>query len=132
MTLFRIAAALLAFSSPAVALAGDAVSPLGSWQLSTGESRYDVVSCGKNSICAKLTWLRADARTEENLELLNKFVVKGSKVSATKWKGTAVYEGDTVDASMTFIDENTIRVTGCSLFCKTMELSRIGGTVALR
>ena len=44
MTLFRLTAALLAFGmSPT--LAGEALSPVGSWQLSTGESRYDVVDC---------------------------------------------------------------------------------------
>lgn len=36
------AAIVLACSIPA-AVAGDLVSPVGSWQLSTGESRYDVV-----------------------------------------------------------------------------------------
>jgi uncharacterized protein (DUF2147 family) len=118
-------------SSPLAALAADAVSPVGSWQLSTGESRYDVVECGSATLCARLTWLREDERTVENLALLDTYVVKAAQVRENKWKGSAQFEGNMVDASVTLVNGNTMRLTGCRLLCQTMTLNRIG-TVASR
>jgi hypothetical protein len=126
------AAIAIACSSSFAAIAADAASPVGSWQLSTGESRYDVAECGSDAICARLTWLRDDERTEENLALLGSVVIKGARVRDNKWKGTAIYEGRRVDASMTMVDGDTMRLTGCQLLCQTLTLSRIGTEVASR
>jgi hypothetical protein len=132
LRLSSIAAAIvLACSTPAV-VAGEPISPVGSWELTTGESRYDVVECGDNVICAKLTWLRDDERTAENLALLGTYVVKGAKIRENKWKGTAIHEGKSVDASMTMVNTDTMRLVGCQLLCQTMTLSRIGTAVASR
>jgi hypothetical protein len=125
------AALVLACSTPAV-IAGELVSPVGSWELSTGESRYDVVECGDNAVCAKLTWLRDDERTPENLALLGTYVVKGSLVRENKWKGTAIHEGRSVEASMSMVGADTMRLTGCQLLCETMTLRRVGTDVASR
>ena len=130
MTLFRLTALLLGFCAVS-ATAAEVASPVGSWQLTSGESRYDVAECG-GDICARLVWLRDDVRTEENLALLNTVVVKGAQVREDKWQGTAIHEGDVVEASVTMVDGNTMKLTGCKLFCKTMTLARVGLDIAAK
>ena len=57
---------------------GAGATPLGRWEVTTGEARYTVMGCG-GMLCAKLVWLRNDARTEDDLALLNHYVVRGAK-----------------------------------------------------
>ena len=133
--LFSLVAAIIGFTAmPLIASAQDVaslepvagVSPVGSWELTTGESRYDVVQCGKGMLCAKLTWLRDDEKTAENLALLDTYVLKGARqTKGGKWEGTVVFEGDTVDGSMTMLDSDTMRITGCRLLCQSFELQRL-------
>ena len=90
MTLIKtIAAAALTVFVAAPAFAQD-LTPVGTWQTTTGESRYSVSYCGDGTeLCAKLIWLRSDAKTPENLALLNQHVVLGARLSsANKWRGT--------------------------------------------
>lgn len=104
------------------------IDPSGQWQVTTGESRYRVAHCGKGGeeLCAKLTWLREDARTEENLALLNKTIVRGAPADDNKWEGTVVYDGQTYDATVTIVSNTSMKVHGCSgMFCKSFELSRL-------
>lgn len=113
------------FALPAIAAD---IDPSGQWQVTTGESRYRVTACGKggHELCAKLTWLREDARTEANLALLNKTIVRGHPADENKWTGTVVYDGQTYDATVTIVSNNSMRVHGCSgMFCKSFELSRL-------
>jgi uncharacterized protein (DUF2147 family) len=108
--------------------AGDRLSPIGSWQISTGEARYKVVSCGDGGqICAKLVWLRDDARTAQNLQYLNHYVVTGALPKAVnQWSGTVSYEGENIGGSMTMLTSDRMRLTGCKLFgCKTLEFTRL-------
>ena len=77
MTLAKITAAAFSLAlcaSPAIAApVGD---PVGTWQITSGESRYEVEMCGDGTaLCATLVWLRDDARNPENLGFLNKQVV---------------------------------------------------------
>jgi uncharacterized protein (DUF2147 family) len=112
-------------SLPAIA---DDIDPIGQWQVTTGESRYRVVHCGKGGteLCAKLTWLREDAKTEENLALLNKTIVRGAPADENKWTGTVIYDGQTYDATVTIISSNSMKVHGCSgMFCRSFELNRL-------
>ena len=113
------------FSSPA--LAAD-LNPLGQWEVATGESRYRVTHCGKSGdeLCAKLTWLRDDARTDENIALLNKTIVRGAPADENKWQGTVVFEGQKFQATVTLVSNNSMRVHGCSgMFCKSFQLNRL-------
>ena len=115
----------LAFAAPAHA--GE-LSPVGKWQTATGESRYEVNYCGGGEqICAKLTWLRADARTPENLEYLNRYVVRGAQpTSDNKWKGVISVDGQDIPGRMTLIDNDKMVLMGCQvLFCQTVEFERI-------
>jgi uncharacterized protein (DUF2147 family) len=113
------------FISPA--FAAD-LSPVGQWEVTTGESRYRITNCGEGGqeLCAKLTWLRDDAKTDENIALLNRTVVRGAPAEVNKWKGTVVYDGENYDATVTLVSEDSMRVNGCSgVFCRSFELNRL-------
>ena len=108
-------------------VAGD-ISPAGAWESTTGESRYKISMCGDGTqLCAKLTWLRSDARTAENLQYLNTFVVRGAKSSGpNKWQGAVNVYGDTATGSITAIGRDKLKLIGCRIIlCQTMEFNRI-------
>jgi len=120
-----ILASVLAAAPAFAAIAAD---PTGTWQSTSGESRYKVSYCGDGTqLCAKLTWLRDDARTDDNLPYLNRYVVQGaSPTAANKWAGQLSYAGDTYDGSLTMTGQNSLKLSGCKgMFCKTMKFSRI-------
>jgi uncharacterized protein (DUF2147 family) len=103
-------------------------SPVGTWQTSTGESRYSVSYCGDGSqLCAKLIWLRSDAKKPANLAQLNKMVVNGAKaIAANKWRGTVTYEGKRVSGSVTLVNKNRMKLSGCAFIaCKSVDFVRI-------
>ena len=122
-----IAAAVLTLCTAAPAFAQD-LTPVGTWQTTTGESRYAVSYCGDGTeLCAKLTWLREDAKTPENLALLNKYVVQGAQPTAqNKWRGTVKYDGHTVSGSVTLVGEDKMSLSGCQLIaCQKVDFVRI-------
>ncbi len=103
-------------------------SPVGTWQTTTGESRYTVSLCGDGTqLCAKLTWLRADARTPENLELLNQYVVRNAKSTAqNKWLGTVHYDGKLVSGSVTLVSNSKMRLSGCKFVaCQSVDFIKL-------
>jgi uncharacterized protein (DUF2147 family) len=123
-----VAGAIAALMAIAPGFAAVAADPTGVWQTTTGESRYQVSFCGNGKqLCAKLTWLRADARTEENLAYLNRYVVRGATAAAeNKWQGKVNYAGDSFEGSLTMLDANSMKLSGCKgMFCKTMNFRRI-------
>ncbi len=128
MTMFKtIAAAAFALCAAAPAFAQD-LTPVGTWQTTTGESRYSVSYCGDGTaLCATLIWLRKDARTPENLALLNKHVVQGARsTGANKWRGTVKYDGQTVSGSVTLVNRNKMSLRGCQLIaCQNVDFVRI-------
>ena len=104
-----------------------AADPTGTWQSTTGESRYRVTYCGDGTqLCAKLTWLREDARTKENLALLNRYVVKGAvPTGSDSWEGKLAYEGDVFAGRVTMVSNNQMSLKGCQgIFCKSMNFTR--------
>ena len=103
-------------------------NPLGNWQTATGESRFKVTRCGTGEeLCARLIWLRDDARTAENLALLNNFVLTGARqVAANSWAGTVVYDGDTYAGTVVFKSNDVMTVKSCSgILCHSYDLHRI-------
>lgn len=112
----------------AIAPAFAAQSPAGTWQTVSGESRFEVTLCGDGTeVCAKLVWLRDDARTAENLGYLNSYVLKGARRALeNKWRGSAEYLGEVVKGTLTLVDGNTMTINGCKgALCQTFELTRI-------
>lgn len=128
MTRFLSWAAALAFAAlvAAPAFAGSA-SPVGSWEVTTGEARYKVTACGDKQLCAKLIWLRDDQRTDANLKVLNKYVVRGAQqVDANSWAGNVMFDGRAYDGEMTLRSTNFMTLKGCSgILCQTYQLTRI-------
>lgn len=134
-TMTRLATATLLIgllSSPALA-AGINVSPSGSWISSDGQARVSVSLCGDGTqFCAKLTGLSGEARTPDNLRLLNSYVVERAQLADTNtWAGTVHFNGQTASGHITLVSASTITVSGCQLgMCKTFEFRRLGrGTV---
>ena len=125
-TLMGLAALGFAALSTASAFAGS-ISPVGQWQVATGEARYSVTNCGRGALCAKLVWLRDDARTDENLALLNHYVVRGAQpVAAGKWAGDVTLNGRSYDGTMQMQSKNAMTLKGCSgMLCQTYQFTRI-------
>lgn len=104
-----------------------AADPTGTWQSTTGESRYHVSYCGGGEqLCATLTWLREDARTAENLAYLNRNVVQAVPAGENSWKGRVAYEGDVYNGSLTMVSDNALKLRGCKgMFCQSMNFVRL-------
>lgn len=122
----RLAAAVVALGL--VATPAFAADPTGTWQTTTGESRYKVSYCGDGTqLCAKLTWLRDDAKTEENLAYLGAYVVKGAvPAGGNEWQGRVDYNGETFAGSVTMVGANAMTLRGCKgIFCQSMQFDRI-------
>lgn len=102
-------------------------SPVGQWEISTGEARYQIVSCGEGELCAKLVWLRDDARTPQNLALLNSYVVRGAEPNGQgTWSGNVTFNGHDYRGTMTLLNHDLMSLKGCSgLLCQTVQLQRI-------
>jgi uncharacterized protein (DUF2147 family) len=122
-----LVAALLALGL-AAPVAADDLSPVGTWQTTTGESRYSVSLCGDGTqLCAKLTWLREDAKSPENLALLNDYVLQGAEeTQENKWRGIVKYDGQTVTGSVTLVSRDRMQLSGCKLIaCQKVDFVRI-------
>lgn len=104
------------------------LNPVGRWQSTTGEARYEVLRCGSDGqLCARLTWLRSDARTAENLQYLNQNVVSNAvPFSNNRWRGTVHYDGEDINGKLIMLSGDHMRVSGCKvIMCQTMEFNRI-------
>ena len=123
-----LATALVALGGLAAPSFAQDLNPTGTWQTTSGESRFSISYCGDGEqLCAKLTWLREDARTPENLALLNTYVVKGARPAEEgKWRGTVTYDGQTVTGSVTLKGADRLSVTGCQFIaCKQLDFVRV-------
>jgi uncharacterized protein (DUF2147 family) len=121
------AAALLVGALSLPVQAGD-IDPVGQWEVDTGESRYRVSYCGDGTeLCAKMIWLREDARTPENLALLNSYVVRGARLGEDRsWSGTVLYNGQSYASTVTLISNDSMRVESCAGFiCRSFGLNRL-------
>jgi uncharacterized protein (DUF2147 family) len=107
---------------------GANLSPEGRWQSSDGQTRVNVALCGDGTqLCAQLVWLAEDARTPENLALLNANVVNGARaLDENSWKGTVRFNGDSATGTIELVGRNTINVSGCKFgMCRSFKFNRI-------
>lgn len=107
---------------------GAELNPTGQWEVSTGESRYRISYCGEgHELCAKLTWLRDDARTDKNVALLNRYVVQHAKPGEENtWVGTMEYDGATYAATARLLSKNSLELKSCSgMLCRSFTLRRL-------
>ncbi|MDR3475630.1 MAG: DUF2147 domain-containing protein [Devosia sp.] len=128
-TRLATATLLLGLMATPVLAAGIKTSPAGSWQSSDGQARVRVTLCGDGTqLCATLTAVSGEARTPQNLQLLNSYVVERAQLADTNtWQGTVHFNGQTASGQITLISASTITVSGCQLgMCKTFEFRRLG------
>ena len=95
---------------------------------STPTTRGRISYCGEGKqLCAKLTWLRDDARTEENLALLNRYVVRNARPGEENtWVGTMQYDGETYEATARLVSRDSMELRSCSgVLCRSFTLRRI-------
>ena len=85
------------------------------------------MSCGSGKLCAKLVWLRSDARTTQNIALLNHYVVSGARAEGGgKWSGDVTLNGNSYAGTMQMVSTNFMTLKGCSgILCQTYEFTRI-------
>ena len=103
------------------------LTPVGQWELASGESRYRVSYCGDGTeLCARLTWLRNDVRTDANLAMLDTNVLRGTRSDlANEWSGLVIYEGQTYRGRLTLTSNTSMILHTCSGFlCQSQELNR--------
>ncbi len=115
------------------ALAAPTFNPEGAWEPGGKDMLYNVYLCGDGTqLCAKLTWLRSDARTAENLAYLNRYVVKGAApAAANQWQGQVNYAGDSFAGNLTLTGSNSLRLSGCKGNCTTsLSTPRISGATS--
>jgi uncharacterized protein (DUF2147 family) len=87
-----------------------------------------VTSCGgAGQLCAKLVWLRSDARSLVNLAFLNKYVVRGAQPTGKgTWAGNITLNGNSYAGTMKLVSKNFMTLKGCSgILCQTYEFTRI-------
>lgn len=121
--------ALAAIFAAGISVASAAeLNPTGQWEVSTGESRYRISYCGDGrELCAKLTWLRDDARTDKNVALLNRNVVQKARPGdENTWVGTMQYDGETYEATARILSSDAIELRSRSgVFCRSFTLRRL-------
>lgn len=104
------------------------LSPNGAWQSSDGDTRFSVSLCGDGTqLCAKLVWLSSDLRTPDNVQYLNRYVVRRAVLTAENtWSGTVDLYGEQASGKIVMTGPNNIRLIGCrAILCQTVKFTRI-------
>jgi hypothetical protein len=123
-TTFAVTALLAATLTPSFA---ESTNPNGSWKDKYGTA-FEMSLCGDGTaLCAILKDIKGKSRTEDNLALLNKQILKAKQVASNKWQGTVSLNGDHAPATVKQVGANTIEITGCKalVFCQTLVFNRI-------
>lgn len=124
----KLIAGLLAAAALAVPGAAQDVNPVGTWQLDSGESRFEVSLCGDGTqLCAELVWVHPDARDEDYAQFLGQPVAAALQQSGpAQWRGRVTLEGRTVNGTVRMINADTLRVTGCVMaMCDSVTMVRV-------
>ena len=113
--------------SMAVVFPSFAYDPTGKWQVTSGESRYRVLFCERDKLCAKLIWLRDDVTDQEVRAYLNQYVVTGAvEVRPNLWSGGLKYGGDVYQGELTVNDDRHMTLEGCKgILCQSFSLDRL-------
>lgn len=127
MKTLALFASVLSLAIPLAAVGADP-SPVGKWEDTEGQTRVQVSMCGDGSqLCAKLIGLAEEARTPENLELLNGLVVvEAEPLASNQWRGTVRFNGQTAQGSITLLGRDAIELSGCRLgICRSYLFNRL-------
>lgn len=128
----------------ALAMAAASLSPnmaLGHWKTETHNGIVDIARCGA-SICGKLVTSDGIAANPAMADVNNKDaalrgrplkglqILSGFTADGAGWSGGSIYKADdgkTYDATLTFINANTLKVRGCIFvpLCKSQIWHRV-------
>jgi hypothetical protein len=99
----------------------------GDWIDEWGTS-FQMTLCGDGTeLCAVMTDLQGESRTEENLAYLNQEVFQGQQVAADQWQGTMIFGGGEAKGTVTQTGPDTIEIEGCQgILCNTIVYNRVG------
>ncbi len=104
-------------------------APDGLWEIQSGDSRYEVTTCGAEAqLCATLVWLGGAADNAENRPYLNTVLVDhAERVGVGQWKGQLSLFGQTASGTISQFSDNQIEIRGCVLLiaCKSYYLRRM-------
>ena len=110
-------------------LGGAVASPVGTWEIESRDSRYEVTMCGDGTqLCAELIWLGNGADSEKNLPYLNTMMIDGAKqVKPNQWRGQLHLYGKTAPGTITQVSDDVVRIKGCLLVvaCRSYTRNRL-------
>lgn len=125
----RKIAALTMCALATLPVSAQEISPVGTWEIESRDSRYEVTLCGDGTqLCAELVWLGNGADTEDNLPYLNTLLIDHApQVGPNQWKGELHLYGQTASGTITQLDNGRISLEGCFLLvvCRTYEMYRM-------
>jgi hypothetical protein len=100
-------------------------TPEGTWVDKYGTS-FRMKMCGDGTqLCATLTDIQGKSRTEENLALVNRQVIKAQQIAPNKWQGTLTMNGSQAKGTVTQVNSRTIEIQGCQLLCSTLTFTKV-------
>lgn len=119
-----IVAAALGLASILPAMA----SPVGTWEIESRDSRYEVSMCGDGTqLCAELIWLGNGADNEENIPYLNTLLIDRATPSRPgEWRGALHLFGQSADGTITQVSDDQITLRGCValVICRSYQMYR--------
>lgn len=122
----RLLLAPLAFAALATGAFAQEANVEGTWKDSYGTS-FQMQMCGDGTeLCATLTDIQGDSRTEENLKLINSQVMQGEQVAPNEWEGTIMLNGTENKGKVTQVSADQIEIQGCKgILCSTLVFNRV-------
>jgi len=110
--------------------AAEQFNPIGIWEPSNRESRYEFTMCGDNGdrLCAELIWIQEDKKDDRNTRYLNTYMFKNARhTELNRWEGTVTLEGFNIGGTVTQTSNDTMQLKACALFvfCEDIRLNRI-------
>lgn len=129
--LFKLLAGLgLALAAAMPAMAQEQFNPVGVWEPSNRESRYEFTLCGDNSdrLCAELIWIQEDKKDARNTKYLNTYMFKDARQTRLNhWRGTVTLEGFNIGGTVDQTSNDRMQLKACALFvfCEDIGLNRI-------
>ena len=127
---FSILSSVMAVALCAAPALAEQYNPLGVWEPSNKESRYEFTLCGESQdrLCAELIWIQEDKKDARNTKYLNTYMFKNARhVRENHWQGTVTLEGFNIGGSVVQTSNNRMKLEACALFviCEEITLNRV-------
>jgi uncharacterized protein (DUF2147 family) len=122
----RLLLASVAFLFVTAGAMAQDITPEGNWRDEFGTS-FKISLCGDGTqLCAILTDVQGESRTEANLAYVDQQVLQANMTSPNQWKGTVVFDGAEAKSTVTQTSADSIEIEGCrGILCSTLVFNRI-------